>query len=90
MSCCGNKRAELSVRRAVRTPDSAPQTEPERRSASPRWFEYIGSGVVIVRGVATGSTYRFAQGGGPVEVAYEDAFAMMAEPGLRSVSNNRR
>ena len=90
MSCCGNKRAELSVRRAIRTPDSALDTEPARRAASPRWFEYTGSGVMIVRGVATGSTYLFGQAGARVEVAYEDAFAMMAEPELRSISDKSR
>jgi len=90
MSCCGQKRAELSAKRAVMAPNPASNTEPADRVASPRMFEYTGSGVLAVTGVASGSTYRFGQGGVRVEVAYEDAFAMMAEPELRPVSANSR
>src|SRR3954463_8970352 len=90
MSCCGKKRAELSMRRAVMAPSPAPQTEPARRAASPRTFEYTGSGVLTLAGVASGSTYRFGPGNARVEVAYEDAFAMMAEPELRPVSDSTR
>jgi len=88
MSCCGKKRAELSVRRPVMEPSQAPETEPVRRAAPPRTFEYTGSGGLTLMGVASGSTYRFGHMGTRVEVAYEDAFAMMAEPELRPVSNN--
>jgi len=90
MSCCGKKRAELSVGRAGTAPSPALETEPARRAASPRTFEYTGSGALTVTGVASGSTYRFGQGSARLEVAYEDAFAMMAEPELRPVSDKSR
>jgi hypothetical protein len=49
-------------------------------------FEYVGDrGELTVAGAATGATYRFSHRGASVEVAYEDAFAMMAEPELRVV-----
>jgi hypothetical protein len=89
MSCCGKKRAEFSARRAPAEPTSAPETEPVPRAAPARTFEYTGSGVLTVKGVASGAIYRFGQGDRRVEVAYEDAFAMMAEPDLRPVSFRR-
>ena len=85
MSCCGKKRAELSVRKAVTAPTPVIETEPGRRASSPRTFEYTGSGVLTLTGAASGSTYRFGQPGARVEVAYEDSFAMMAERELRPV-----
>jgi hypothetical protein len=86
MSCCGKKRAEWSVRRSVAEPTPALEIEPARRATPPRAFEYTGSGVLTVKGVASGATYRFGKEDARVEVAYEDAFAMMAEPELRPVS----
>lgn len=90
MGCCGQKRAELSARRTVMPPSPELESEPARRAASPRTFEYTGSGVLTVTGVSSGSTYRFGQAGARVEVAYEDGFAMMAEPELRPVSDKSR
>ena len=70
-------------------PTSAVETEPVRRVVSPRTFEYTGTGVLAVTGAASGATYRFGQGSARVvEVAYEDAFAMMAEPDLRPVRHS--
>ena len=85
MSCCGQKRAEWSSRRPSREAAQALESEPVRRAAPPRTFEYTGSGVLIVQGVASGATYRFGHGAARLEVSSEDAFAMMAEPALRPV-----
>ena len=85
MSCCGQKRAELSSRRPSREAAQVLEPEPVRRAAPPRTFEYTGSGVLTVKGVASGATYRFGEGAARLEIAYEDAFAMMAEPELRPV-----
>jgi hypothetical protein len=48
-------------------------------------FEFTGTGVLTVTGATSGATYRFGHGSARMEVAYEDAFAMMAEPDLRPV-----
>jgi len=46
-------------------------------------FEYVGHGSLTVRGAVSGRAYRFARGGDRIDVAYDDAFAMMAERDLR-------
>jgi hypothetical protein len=69
----------------VAEPTAAVETEPVRRAASPRTFEFTGTGVLTVTGATSGATYRFGHGSARMEVAYEDAFAMMAEPDLRPV-----
>jgi hypothetical protein len=79
MSCCGKKRAEFAGRRTAPAPEVMVETEPARRPASPKIFEYTGTGMLTVTGVVSGTVYRFGHRGARVEVAYEDTFAMMGE-----------
>ena len=85
MSCCGQKRAQLSPRQSRHSEKVAAvedrRPEPKR---SPRRFEYVGTGGIVLRGAVTGSTYRFDHQGDSVEVEYEDTFAFLAERYLRA------
>ena len=85
MSCCGGKRAQLSrVQPAPPSPGAPePPAEPVAREYKTRTFEYVGHGSLTVRGAVSGRAYRFARGGDRIDVAYDDAFAMMAERDLR-------
>ncbi len=84
MSCCGKKRAEFTARKeTLPTPEVITEPAPPHRPAPPRIFEFTGPGTLTLTGISTGATYRFERPGFRVEVAYEDAFAMMAEPELR-------
>ncbi len=86
MSCCGKKRAELSAQRTLGVPPTpVAETEPVRRAAPIQTFEYTGTGVLTVTGAVSGETYRFRGRDARVEVTYEDAFAMMAEPELQPI-----
>jgi len=52
-------------------------------------FEYVGENSLTLRGAVSGRTYRFSHPGDRVEVAYDDAFAMMAERGVKAVPRKR-
>jgi len=79
MGCCGNKRAQLVRRSADAHRVLAPEETPEPVHA-PRVFEYTGRTCRTVRGASSGTTYFFARTGDCLEIPYEDAFAMLAEP----------
>jgi hypothetical protein len=48
-------------------------------------FQYVGESSLTVRGAVSGRAYRFSRPGDRIEVAYDDAFAMMAERGVKAV-----
>lgn len=57
---------------------------PHVESARASWrFEYLGDGMLIVEGTASGAAYRFTQHGQILEVAYEDSDTLSAVPLLR-------
>ena len=87
MRCCGDKRARAaasSVRREPRAPDEPVQPAAAASERTPRIFQYVGESSLTVRGAVSGRAYRFSRPGDRVEVAYDDAFAMMAERGVRA------
>ncbi len=51
----------------------------------PKIFEYTGSSTLALTGVNTRSLYHFGFPGHRLEIAYEDAFALMAESELKRV-----
>jgi hypothetical protein len=63
----------------------------KRRAADrqPGLFEYIGNQSLTVKGVHSGTLYRFTTPGEKIEVQYEDTFAFMAEPELIFVGPSR-
>lgn len=85
MGCCGDKRAQLSRDRSVASAphEDAGATLPAAHGRGPRVFEYVGPGSLTVQGVISGRRYRFERAGDRLEVAYDDAFAMMAERDVR-------
>ena len=85
MSCCGGKRAELSRDRSTRAPsdDQDRPIETVAREERTRTFEYVGGGRLTVRGAVSGRPYRFLRPGDRLEVAFVDAFGMMAEREVR-------
>ena len=89
MSCCGGKRAQVaasSVPRGPRVPDEPVQpAAPAASERKPRIFRYVGESSLTVRGAVSGRAYRFSRPGDRIEVAYDDAFAMMAERGVKAV-----
>lgn len=88
MSCCGKKRAELvTARRTIAMPPAATVDSPlPRRGDGSRIFEFTGSGVLTVTGAGSGRVYEFGPMNPQLEVAFEDSFAMMAEPNLRRIA----
>ncbi len=88
MSCCGNKRAEWNRQQkaAAWNPERGPATETAPiKILSPKIFEYIGTTGLVLTGAASQQVYRFSAPGDRIEVAAEDAFALMGEPDLRAV-----
>lgn len=81
MGCCGGKRAQLVRSQPSKDEPSGPGSEaaPIAQQRDGRMFEYIGRGSLTVRGAISGRRYHFARLGDRVAVAYDDAFAMMAE-----------
>jgi hypothetical protein len=88
MSCCGNKRAQLS-----RTTEPPRVPEPTRRTSSQRqperdtpvYFQYLGKTGLTVMGPKTHKFYRFDGPGAVVEVDPRDQRALAAVPALRPV-----
>jgi hypothetical protein len=93
MSCCGGKRAQLSQAQPPRAQSGqapiAVAELPAPRERKARTFEYVGRGSLTVRGAVSGTAYRFAQTGDRIEVAADDAFAMMAERDVRPAAGSR-
>jgi hypothetical protein len=82
MGCCGERRAQW----AARPPVGAQEPVTVQEVAAPRagrTFEYTGRGALTVTGAASGRRYQFTHRGERIEVAADDADAMMAEPDLR-------
>lgn len=89
MRCCGDKRAQLARGGAAQAPPTeASPAEPSARERKPRTFEYTGRGGLTVLGAVSDTVYRFASRGDRVEVAYDDAFAMMAERDVRPTAGS--
>ncbi|HEY5810710.1 MAG TPA: hypothetical protein VIT67_22255 [Povalibacter sp.] len=84
MSCCGHKRAHLF--RAHSAAMTQAPVQPVAPLSPPRLFTYTGSGSATIRGASSGTLYRFDRKGASVEVASEDAFAMMAERDVQAQS----
>ena len=82
MGCCGDRRAQWAARPPARgeEPASVPPVVTPRAG---RTFEYTGRGALTVTGTASGRLYHFTHHGERVEVAADDAYALMAEPELR-------
>jgi hypothetical protein len=85
MSCCGGKRAQLSrVRRGQAAPDDHGQDDvPAAPNRTARTFEYLGRSSLTVVGAVSKRVYRFIRPGDRIEIAHDDAFAMMAERDVR-------
>jgi len=85
MRCCGDKRARLAHVQGSRTSptDASSSTESTARERKERTFEYVGDKGLTVRGAVSGKMYRFEARGDLIEVAHDDAFAMMAERDVR-------
>jgi hypothetical protein len=76
MSCCGQQRAEyLRINAGVANAAAAVQ------------LSYGGVRTILVRGMATGSLYRFVPGS-TLQVLGADASFMRAIPGLRQNDPN--
>jgi len=87
MSCCGQKRKAFreelndSSRFEAENPsDFEPET-----AMPPKVFTYTGEANMTIRGISSGTVYRFRYNGEKVEVDYYDSFAMMAERDLKIV-----
>ena len=76
MSCCGQKRVEVYGKGVDGVSESAAVQ-----------LSYGGVRVIMVRGTATGSLYRFAPGSS-LKVHGADAPYMRAIPGLRQDDNS--
>jgi hypothetical protein len=89
MSCCGGKRARVAVSSVPRGPRVVDESlEPAAPERKPRMFQYVGESSLTVRGAVSGRVYRFSRPGHQIEVAYDDAFAMMAERGVKAVNRS--
>jgi hypothetical protein len=85
MSCCGSKRSgwkESLAREKELRPEQ--EEDPRIKMQKTKWFQYVGSGELMVTGNVTGKKYHFKMKGETLEVAYLDSFALMAENDLKS------
>ena len=90
MSCCGKKRKELLQHMQLSGSGPAIEELPAARIPEvPSVFEYTGLDLLILKGAVTGKSYYFKYPGARVEVAAEDAYAMLAEPYLEAVHTGR-
>jgi hypothetical protein len=87
MSCCGRKREQLSriQRTASRREEQAVIERHDLADAGMKNFEYVGMGVLTLRGAISGRLYHFTYPGERIEVSRDDSFAMMAESAVRMV-----
>lgn len=88
MSCCGQKRAELS--NWVETDHVTAKNEraASRQTpvdASPAYFQYVGHKALTVLGRETHQVYRFEKPGAIIAVDRRDQRALEAVPVLRLV-----
>jgi len=85
--CCGNKREQFLVQRAVASPQGAPAGRPFTRAAqAPKVvFEYGGQPPIVVVGSVSGNRYRFGGTGSRVEVDPRDRRSLAVTPSLRQV-----
>ena len=84
MSCCGKKRERLTGIQRTSSPQKEPAVvEGAPEDAGVRTFEYMGPGVLTLRGAVSGRLYHFTHPGVRVKVSLEDSRAMMAESALR-------
>ena len=83
MGCCGSKREQWSREQlraqVARSTERDVSKAPERPNVT---FEYVGSGMLTVKGISTGQVYAFQRAGDRQVVSYEDSFALRAEPHL--------
>lgn len=91
MSCCGKKRTQWLNEGKTSSSHQTSDVVTSRRGIErqPGLFEYIGKQSLTVKGVHSGTLYRFTFPGEKIEVQYEDTFALMAEPDLIFVGPRR-
>jgi hypothetical protein len=83
MSCCGKKRANMTVQSNPR-PEFAPQVaRPKSEGLSGSVVEYLGATALTVRGPVSGHMYRFATSGARMVVDARDAPFLLSIPSLR-------
>lgn len=86
MSCCGNRRTGAAMPPPQRIPaavGAGPSADGRRSSVA--YFQYSGSGGIVVTGPATGRRYRFDASGAVVAVDLADRMAVAALAHLRQV-----
>ncbi|MFO7614381.1 MAG: hypothetical protein R6W71_07050 [Bacteroidales bacterium] len=84
MSCCGDKRQKLYANPyAHGDTDEIPSRDHPGQPADGVWFEYTGNSTLTVKGVITGSLYRFRGKGALIEADRNDAAFMTGIPDLK-------
>ena len=84
MSCCGDKR-QAWLNEARQPKPRLSETEYDQHVSAEQEtlvFEYNGDGPFSIRGAVTGTMYHFRFKGDGLEVAYQDAYALMGEGDL--------
>jgi hypothetical protein len=83
MSCCGKKRANLTIQSNPR-PELAPQiARPQSQGLSQSVLEYVGATALTVRGPVSGHKYRFITPGARMVVDARDVPFLLSIPSLR-------
>jgi hypothetical protein len=83
MSCCGKKRASMTVRSNPRH-EFAPQSDrSQAQGLSGSVVEYVGATTLTVRGPVSGHMYRFSTSGACMVVDARDAPFLLSIPSLR-------
>ena len=88
MSCCGNKRAQLSRQNqapAASQAGAAPGHAPGHIPVATVYFQYTGQTALSVRGMFSRHTYRFAAPGAVAVVDGRDAPSLAAVPNLKRI-----
>jgi hypothetical protein len=89
MSCCGQRRAQLSGSAPTRPGGTAPRTDdaaPGQRPVLRLVYEYMGPSALTVSSPHTGRRYRFDRPGARIEVDPRDRPLVAQLPQLRRVT----